>query len=86
MCNSRVIAGFDGVSGRGQDVTMSAAFTCLLVATALAGGSFALSQRREAPGCQASIVSSSVVATYCGHAENGDDVLDLLILWRGGAG
>lgn len=36
--------------------------------------------------CQSDIVSSTVVATFCGHALDGNQVLDLLIYWRGRPG
>jgi hypothetical protein len=41
---------------------------------------------REQPSCQYNIVSSTVVAAYCGHRAGDDEVLDLLIAWRGEPG
>jgi hypothetical protein len=43
-------------------------------------------QPHESASCQSNIVSSTVVATFCGHAEHGNEMLDLLILWRGSPG
>ena len=40
----------------------------------------------ESTSCQTDIVSSSVVATFCGHRQGDNLVLDLLILWRGQPG
>jgi len=40
----------------------------------------------ESIGCGSNIVSSTVVATYCGHRTGGDEMLDLMILWRGAPG
>lgn len=39
-------------------------------------------QPRESSTCQSDIVSSTVVSSFCGHHESGNEVLDLLILWR----
>ena len=62
----------------------TAVFLWVVVGTALiAGGAH---QRRESSSCQTDIVSATVVSTYCGHHENGSEVLDLLILWRGKPG
>jgi hypothetical protein len=36
--------------------------------------------------CQSSIVSSTVVATFCGHRQDENEMLDLLIVWRGSPG
>lgn len=46
----------------------------------------AIQQRYESVSCQSDIVSSTVVATFCGHPEGNTLVLDLLILWRGEPG
>jgi hypothetical protein len=43
-------------------------------------------QRRESTTCETNIVSATVLATYCSHASGNDDIVDLMILWRGGAG
>ena len=43
-------------------------------------------QPRESTTCETNIVSATVVATYCSHASGNDDIVDLIILWRGGAG
>jgi hypothetical protein len=43
-------------------------------------------QPRESVSCQSNIVSSTVVATFCGHRQADEEVLDLLILWRGTPG
>ncbi len=42
--------------------------------------------RQEQPGCQFNIISSTVVAAYCGHHAGDDEVLDVLIAWRGQPG
>src|SRR5688572_23782480 len=41
---------------------------------------------RESSSCQFSIVSSTVVVAYCGHRAGDDEVLDVLIAWRGKPG
>ena len=41
---------------------------------------------REQPSCQYNIVSSTVVTAYCSHRVGEDEVLDLLIAWRGQPG
>ncbi len=43
-------------------------------------------QPRESTSCQSNIVSSTVVATFCGHRQGDNEILDLLILWRGKPG
>src|SRR4029450_4226757 len=43
-------------------------------------------QPRESASCQSDIVSSTVVATFCGHRQGENEMLDLLILWRGKPG
>ena len=43
-------------------------------------------QPRESASCQSDIVSSTVVATFCGHRAGNSELLDLLILWRGKPG
>lgn len=43
-------------------------------------------QARELTSCETNIVSATVLATYCSHASGTDDNVDLMILWRGGAG
>jgi len=53
----------------------------VLVATAPLTG-----QTPGSTGCQSDIVSATVVATSCTHAERETQVLDLLVLWRGRAG
>jgi hypothetical protein len=40
-------------------------------------------QPRESASCQSDIVSSTVVSTFCGHRQGDNEVVDLLILWRG---
>lgn len=55
---------------------------CLVVAFAGVFSQCAASPRT----CQSDIVSSSVVATFCGHPAAGDEMLDVLILWRGRPG
>jgi hypothetical protein len=56
-------------------------FANLLIATATSSG-----QSPENTTCGTNIVSSSVVATYCSHRSGGDEILDLMILWRGTPG
>ena len=43
-------------------------------------------QPRESASCQSDIVSSTAVATFCGHRQGDDQFLDLYILWRGKPG
>jgi len=43
-------------------------------------------QPRESASCQSDIVSSTVVATFCGHHQDDSEIVDLLILWRGKPG
>src|SRR5262245_12173040 len=43
-------------------------------------------QAPESTSCQSDIVSATVVATFCGHRQNDNQILDLLILWRGKPG
>ena len=38
---------------------------------------------RDSTSCQFSIVSSTVVVTYCGHRDGDEEVMDVLIAWRG---
>jgi hypothetical protein len=42
----------------------------------------AASHPRESSTCQSDIVSSTAVATFCGHREGDRQVLDFYILWR----
>lgn len=43
-------------------------------------------QPRESASCQSDIVSSTAVLTFCGHRQGDNEVVDLLILWRGKSG
>lgn len=43
-------------------------------------------QAQESARCQSDIVSSTVVATFCGHRDGDTEKLDLLIIWRGSPG
>ena len=43
-------------------------------------------QLNERISCQSDIVSSTVVATFCGHHQGENEMLDLLIVWRGAPG
>ena len=43
-------------------------------------------QLNESARCQSNIVSSTVVATFCGHRQGANEILDLLIVWRGAPG
>jgi hypothetical protein len=56
-------------------------FASLLIATATASG-----QLPQNVTCGTNIVSSTVAATYCSHRSGGDEMLDLMILWRGTPG
>src|SRR5262245_53392806 len=57
------------------------------VCAIFAAAAFALfCQPPESASCGSNIVSSSVVATFCGHRLDNDQMLDLLILWRGNPG
>ena len=60
--------------------------TLAALATAIATITLAADQRRESSACQTDIVSATVVSTYCGHHEKGNEVLDLVVLWRGKPG
>lgn len=40
----------------------------------------------ERISCQSDIVSSTVVATFCGHRQGANEMLDLLVVWRGAPG
>lgn len=40
----------------------------------------------EQPSCQYNIVSSTVVAAHCSHREGDNELVDLLIAWRGQPG
>lgn len=44
------------------------------------------SQPRYSPSCQVEIVSSTAIATICGHAADDGEALDLFIVWRGTPG
>ena len=41
---------------------------------------------RDQASCQYNIVSSTVVAAYCSHREGNNELVDLLIAWRGQPG
>jgi hypothetical protein len=43
-------------------------------------------QLNESASCQSNIVSSTVVATFCGHRDGADEMVDLLSVWRGSPG
>jgi hypothetical protein len=43
-------------------------------------------QLNEKISCQSDIVSSTVVATFCGHRQGANEMLDLLMVWRGAPG
>ncbi len=43
-------------------------------------------QPRESASCQSDIVSSTVVSTFCGHRQGDNEIVDLLVLWRGKPG
>lgn len=61
--------------------------TLLQLAPALLTVAISLScQLNERISCQSDIVSSTVVATVCGHREGANEMLDLLIVWRGAPG
>jgi len=51
-----------------------------------ASAALAMCGPREIVGCGSNIVSSTVVATFCGHRLGDNEMLDLLILWRGRPG
>ena len=60
-----------------------------MLAAILAQWTFALAiaqQPRESASCQSDIVSSTAVSTFCGHRQGDNEILDLLILWRGKPG
>jgi len=43
-------------------------------------------QPREGASCQSDIVSSTVVSTFCGHRQGDNEIVDLLVVWRGKPG
>ena len=43
-------------------------------------------QPPESASCQSDIVSSTAVSTFCGHRQSDNEIVDLLILWRGQPG
>ena len=43
-------------------------------------------QPRESASCQSDIVSSTTVSTFCGHRQGDNEIVDLLIVWRGQPG
>jgi hypothetical protein len=49
-------------------------------------GAVACHYSLEQPSCQYNIVSSTVVAAYCSHREGDNELVDLLIAWRGQPG
>ncbi|MEO8077940.1 MAG: hypothetical protein ABI818_16555 [Acidobacteriota bacterium] len=58
-----------------------------LVAAGLLAATVAVSaQALESASCESNIVSATVVATFCGHRLDRDEILDLLIVWRGRPG
>jgi hypothetical protein len=62
-------------------------FSLQPLAAAVLMAAFSLSpQSNESASCQSSIVSSTVVATFCGHRQGTNELLDLLIVWRGSPG
>lgn len=46
----------------------------------------ALAQTREPATCQSDIVSSTVVSSFCSHRQDTNEMIDVVILWRGAAG
>src|SRR5215831_5434383 len=60
----------------------------ILTATVMLGAfaQTAPQQPRESVSCQSDIVSSTVVETFCGHRHGDNEIVDLLILWRGKPG
>jgi hypothetical protein len=57
------------------------------IAAILVAAAFALSaQPYERINCGSNIISPTVVATFCGHRLGDNEMLDLLILWRGNPG
>jgi hypothetical protein len=57
-----------------------------LVAGLLMGAVSLSCELKERISCQSDIVSSTVVATFCGHRQGASEMLDLLIVWRGAPG
>jgi hypothetical protein len=66
-------------------VNLQRFFRCRPVTASLAA-TFVLAGQPDSATCQSNIVSSTVVATFCGHRLDSDEMLDLLILWRGNPG
>jgi hypothetical protein len=64
---------------------MSRAFLVAVLALSVLAAK-AAQQSRESASCQSDIVSSTVVSTFCGHRDGDNEILDLLILWRGRPG
>ena len=72
---------------RCTSVTTRNRFVSRVIAVApFAVGLSLMAQSPGAVGCDSNIISSTVVATYCGHADGSEQILDLLILWRGDPG
>jgi len=56
------------------------------IVTLLAFAQAAPQQPRESTSCQSDIVSSTAVSTFCGHHQGDNEIVDLLVLWRGKPG
>lgn len=64
-----------------------ARFACCCCAVAVTVvAATAQRQPRDTASCGSNIVSATVVATFCGHRDGDEEVLDLFILWRGRPG
>jgi hypothetical protein len=64
----------------------SAWLLSLCGASLVAAAGWMIQPPRESSSCQVNIVSSTVLAAYCGHRAGDDEMLDLLIAWRGEPG
>jgi hypothetical protein len=67
-----------------SDHTMKMLAAAALVSVTM--GPLVLAQMPGPVGCGTNIISSTVVSIYCGHREGDDEMLDLLVLWRGTPG
>ena len=65
-----------------------AGFLCRrpIASSALFAAFVLFGQSPEPASCGSNIVSATVVATFCGHRLDDNEMLDLLILWRGHPG
>lgn len=56
------------------------------IVTSLVAAVTALAQTRAPATCQSDIVSSTVVSSFCSHPQDMNEMIDVVILWRGAPG